>query len=187
MHVDAIHSAPLLDGLPGVHQTLSAMAQLVRRDSNDLLLREKALEITEECAGHDFACEVDALFAYCRDTIIYRRDPVEQERVQDARRTIWRYHSGDCDDLVVCLASLLGTLGDKTRFKVLGQRRGAYTLVYLEVQRRDGSYLALDPTPEQAPPGWEARGHAATYEIFTSNVSPILLVTAGLLLWWWLR
>jgi hypothetical protein len=160
------------------------MAQLVRHDSNDLLLREKALQITDGCAGHDFNCEIDALFQYCRDQIIYRRDPIEQERVQDAKRTIFRFNSGDCDDKVVCLATLLGTLGHKTRFKVLGQQRGSYSHVYMEVQRKDGSYLALDPTPEQAPVGWEARGHAATYEIFTNTPSPLLLAGAALLLWW---
>jgi Transglutaminase-like superfamily len=188
MHVDAIHSAPLLDGLPGVHQTLSAMAQLVRRDSNDLLLRGKALEIVGGCGGHDFDCEIQALYAFCRDNITYRRDPVEQERVQDARRTIYLFGSGDCDDKVVCLASLLGTLGHKSRFKVLGQRRGNYSHVYLEAQRKDGSWLSLDPTPEQASAGWEARGgHAATYEIFTSSGNPVLFVAGALLLYWLLR
>lgn len=189
MHVDRTQNARLLDGLDGTHQTLAAMAALVRRDSGDLLLREKALQITQDCAGHDFDCEIDALFRFVRDDIVYRRDPIETELVQDARRTIFRYGSGDCDCKCVCLATLLGTLGHKARFKVHGTKRGSYQHVYLEVQRKDGTWLPLDPTPEQAPPGWEARGHTATYEIFTgaSPGSPLLLVGAALLLYWFLR
>ena len=188
MHVNDVRSTRLLDGLPGVEQTLATMAALIRRDSNDLLVRNKALEITDGCAGHDFDCEIEALYSYCRDEITYRRDPVEQERVQDARRTIWTFGTGDCDDKVVCLGSLLGTLGHRSRLKVHGTKRGNYSHVYLEVQRRDGSWLPLDPTPEQAHVGWEARGRTATYEIFTQqSAAPLLLIGGALLLYWLLR
>jgi len=184
--IDWVLSEPLQDGLMGVHQTLGRMAALVRKDAQSLVLRDKAIQIIQHCGGHEFNCEIDALFRFCRDQIVYRRDPVEQERVADCERTL---ASGvaDCDDKCVCLATLLATVGHKTRFKVLGQRRGNYSHVYLEVQRKDGSWLPLDPTPEQAHAGWEARGHAATYEIFTNDVSPIFLIGAGLLLYWLLR
>lgn len=165
MNVDSVTSARLLDGLPGVNQTLEQMAALVRRDAGDLLLREYAIRLTEDCEGHNFRCEIRKLFEHCRDNIIYRRDPVQVERVQDARRTLFTFGHGDCDDKVVCLASLLATLGHRTRFKVLGNSPGNYTHVYLEVHTRRG-WVALDPTPETVPAGWEARGHAATYEIF---------------------
>lgn len=186
MNVDHVSSAPLLDGVDGVNQTLAAMAALVRRDASNLTIRNKALEITQGCDGHDFQCEIQALFEYCRSQITYRRDPVETELVQDAARTLFTFGVGDCDDKVVCLATLLATLGHKSRFKVLGQTRGHYSHVYLEVQTKSG-YLALDPTPEQAPAGWEARGQAATYEIFNQPVSPMLLIGAALLLWYLLK
>lgn len=187
MNVDSIRSAPLLEGIDGVNQTLEAMAALVRRDASNLTIRNKALEITQGCGGHDFSCEIQALFEYCRTQITYRRDPVETELVQDAARTLFTFGVGDCDDKVVCLATLLATLGHKSRFKVLGRRRGHFSHVFLETQLKDGSWLPLDPTPEQAPPGWEARGHAATYEIFNQQANPMLLIGAAVLLYFLLR
>jgi transglutaminase-like putative cysteine protease len=122
------------------------------------------------------------------------------ELVQDAKRTIWKYGSGDCDCKVVCLATLLGCLGHRSRFKVLGPSRSNYTHVYLEVYTRNcncgrcgkrGGWMPLDPTPEHAPPGWEARGMPTdTYDIWPESIDsigPAALFVGGLLLWWWLR
>src|SRR5262245_16654563 len=177
MYVDQVWSSPLLDGVPGTGPTLASMAAIVRRDARSLPIRDKALQIVSACGGHDFGCEIRALFEYCRDQVVYRRDPVEQERVQDAPRTLFVYGSGDCDDKCVCLATLLASLGHRSRFKVIG-KRGSYSHVYLEVRHPRGGWIPLDPTPEQSGPGWEAKGYdAATYEIFpTGRSSPMLLL-----------
>jgi hypothetical protein len=108
--------------------------------------------------------------------------------VQDAKRTLFVFGTGDCDDKVVCLATLLATLGHKSRFKVLGTKRGHFSHVYLEVQTPRG-WLSLDPTPEQAHAGWQGRGHMATYEIFpTAGAGSVcFLAGAALLLYWFLR
>jgi transglutaminase-like putative cysteine protease len=189
MHVDSITTAPLLEGLAGTRQTLNEMAKLVRKDSGSLPIRQYALEIASRCQGHDFDCEVRAVFHYCRDQIIYRRDPVENEWVQDAARTIGVFGSGDCDDKVVCLATLLGALGHKSRFVVVGKKPDHYSHVYLEVQTKHG-WLSLDPTPERAPLGWQARGmHRDSFEIWGRNETggALFFVAAGALLWWLLK
>lgn len=184
MHVDQVWSGQLLDGTPGTNQTLDWMAALVRRDAGDLQLRQFALSVVEQCGGHDFGCEIDGLYNYVRD-LTYRRDPVHVEWVQDAKRTLFTFHSGDCDDKVVALATLLATLGHRSRFVVLGRTREKYTHVYLEVLTNRG-WLPLDPTPEQATAGWEASGAIrSTYEIFDEGKSttfPFFLI--GLLVWW---
>ena len=190
MYVDKVWESTLSDGVAGTRQTLAQMAALVRRDSRDLLVRDEAARIVSHCPGHDFDCEIDALFYHVRDRITYRRDPVNQERVQDARRTLFLFESGDCDDKVVALATLLGTLGHRSRFKIVGARPSNFTHVYLEVATRGGAWLALDPTPEQAPPGWEARGHASTYEIFTQQKTkpgPGAILTLAVLAYFILR
>lgn len=167
--IDWIHREPLADGLRGTKRTLQLMAELVRKDVGDVWIRQKALSIVQQCGGHNFSCEIQALFHYCRDQIIYRRDPVEVEWVADARRTIEVFGSADCDDKCVCLATLLGTLGHKSRFVVVGKSVDDYSHVYLEVATKSG-WLSLDPTPEQAPVGWQARGlHRATYDIWPAG------------------
>ncbi len=188
MHVDTVYSGQLLDGVPGVNQTLDWMAHLVRRDARDITLRQCALDIVAGCGGHEFECEVDALFQFVRD-IPYRRDPIECEWVQDAKRTLYTFNSGDCDDKCVALATLLATLGHRSRFVVLGRTREKFTHVYLEVLTRAG-WKPLDPTPEQASAGWESRGAIRqTYEIFGRQQSgpPLPLIAIGLLAWWFLK
>lgn len=172
--IDWTSTKNLSDGLFGTGRTLEQMAAFVRRDANSLWLREKALEIVSGCGGHEFSCEIHTLFHYVRDQITYRRDPVNVEWIQDARRTIDYFRTGDCDDLVVCLASLLAALGHKSRFVCIGKDASNYSHVYLEVLTKSGRWLPLDPTPEQAPVGWEARGlHRAVYEIWGNSTNKI--------------
>ena len=184
MHVDKVWDGQLLDGVPGVNQTLDWMAGLVRRDAKDITLRQCALEIVSQCGGHEFDCEVNALFEYVRD-IPYRRDPVEVEWVQDAKRTLFTFGSGDCDDKCVALGTLLATLGHRSRFVVLGKTRDRYTHVYLEVLTRTG-WKALDPTPEQSHVGWESSGAIRqTYEIFGQQLHATTLpvIAIAILAW----
>lgn len=180
MHVDSLGSTPLLAGSVGTEQTLYQMAALVRRDAATPLMRQTALDIVRDCGGHQFACEVRALFEFCRDQITYRRDPVHAEWVQDAARTLYTFRSGDCDDKVCCLATLLGSLGHKSRFVVIGASASKFTHVYLECAT-PGGWLALDPTPETARAGWQARGfHRWVYPIWdeqeTSSYIGIVLI-----------
>ena len=188
MHVDEIRHAPLVDGISGTYQTLREMARIVREDSTDLRVRAIAESIVSGCAGHEFECEVQAIFSYCRDAITYRRDPIEQERIQDTLRTVHLFNSGDCDDKIVCLAGLLGSLGHKSRFVIIGPRAEKFTHVYLEVQTK-GGWLPLDPTPEQAPMGWEARAlHRDVYEIWGNETGSLVgLLALGALAYWWLK
>jgi len=159
-------TVPLSQGNRGIFETLYWMAILVRRDIHDPQVRNKALAIVEGARGHDFDSEIAALFQFVKDNITYRRDPVDQERVQDTRRTLFEFQSGDCDDKVVALASLLGTIGAKSRFVVCGYTSDNFHHVYLEVFN-NGEWVSLDPTNERAEPGWEAElPFRCAYEIW---------------------
>jgi len=183
--VDQISSFDLAEGATGTAQTLDHMAALVRRDATNLQIRGKALEIIAGCACHDFTCEIQALYNFVKNEIVYRRDPFHAEWVQDAPRTLFVFGTGDCDCKVVCLATLLASVGHKCRFKVIGLKPHSYKHVYLQVKTSDG-WISLDPTPEAAHPGWEGRGHTAVYEIFPDGAgapSPVCLIGLGLVLW----
>jgi len=188
--IDQVWTGQLLDGTPGTNQTLDWMAGMVRRDAGNLSLRSHALSLVAGCEGHNFLCEIQALYRYIRDGITYRRDPIGVEWVQDATRTLFVFGSGDCDDKVVALATLLATLGHRSRFVVLGKTKEKYTHVYLETFIQ-GRWIPLDPTPEKAHAGWEAQGAIrSTYEIFGGGEKktslPFILI-AGLLAWWLLK
>jgi transglutaminase-like putative cysteine protease len=149
-----------LEGLPpgweGTRRTLEAMADFVRRAPNDPGLRDFALYLVRDIRGHDFGAEIDRLFYFVRDSITYRKDPVDLELVQDARRTLERM-AGDCDDKVTLLGSLLGCLGHRSRGVIVSYSPPTFHHVYLQALR-SGAWLDLDPTNEQARPGWSPSG-----------------------------
>jgi len=160
-----VHVERYRPGKAGVLRTLQAMRALVRRSAGDPYIRQAAHAIVRRCAGHQFNCEVEAIFQFVRDRITYRRDPAGYEWVQDAQRTL-QLGFGDCDDKSVLLASLLCALGHRSRFVVLGYQPGAYSHVYVEAWD-SRQWLALDPTNEHAPVGWQGRAIArGVYEIF---------------------
>lgn len=144
------------DGRAGTIATLQYMRAIVDRDGNDPYIRKTAEHLVRDCKGHDFLCEINALFSFVKDRITYRRDPLLTEYVQDSRRTL-EAGVGDCDCKVVLLCSLLQALGHRTRFVVIGQDRETLSHVYCEVLTKQHGWLPLDPTNEQAHIGWEAR------------------------------
>lgn len=144
------------DGREGTYATLRFMRTIVNRDSNDPYIRKTAESIVKGCRGHDFLCEVKALFEFVRDRITYRRDPLTSEYVQDTRRTL-ESGVGDCDCKVVALCSLLQSLGHRTRFVVIGHDRDKLSHVYCEVLTKQHGWLPLDPTNERARVGWQAQ------------------------------
>jgi len=144
------------DGKAGTIETLRIMRQIVNRDSADPFVRKTAEAIVRDCRGHDFGCEVKALFTFVRDRITYRRDPLTTEYVQDSRRTL-ESGIGDCDCKVVLLCSLLQSLGHRTKFIVIGTDADNFSHVYCAVYMRGAGWVALDPTNERASVGWEAQ------------------------------
>lgn len=161
-----ISAEPYQSGEAGIYQTLDAMRALVRKAGRDPAVRTFALRLVAACPGHGFDCEIKACFEFARDRVTYRRDPLEVERVQSARRTINEFETGDCDDKVVTLCGLLASIGHKSRFVIAG-RGSEFTHVYCEALSSRG-WIPLDPTNEQAHAGWEAPSsrRRETYAIF---------------------
>lgn len=181
-------SRPLLDGIPGTLQTLEIMAQAIRSDAVNPTVRQIALQIVRDCPGHAFDCEIQKLFDYVQKRIVYRHDPINLERVQDTIRTVQVFKTGDCDDKIVALAGLLGSIGHISRLVVIGQSsRSQFGHVFLEVLTKKKGWISLDPTPEDAPIGFEGQAVIRhTYDIWDQpgadwgSAAVILLV-----LWLW--
>jgi hypothetical protein len=176
----ARHTAePLLDGELGTLQALRIAAEFVRRDRLDPGLRRWLLEnVVGSVRGHDFWAEAQACFEWARDRIVYRRDPFDVERVADMRATLAMgpggKPEGDCLVKSGFLAGSLAILGNAPVFAVIKQRPEdltpsvGYRHVYVALSGPHGEEVALDPTPEQASPGWEAPHVARQYfRIFT--------------------
>lgn len=162
-------------GSEGTYQTLDAMAACVRGECppdfsgcQDEWIRRKAEDIVRNVKGQDANGEIKALFDFVRDKITYRKHPINQQRLQDCRRTL-EFRSGDCVSKSVCLATLLAALGYEPRFVAQNLDGNEYSHVYVEVETPSG-WLPLDPVAETQPMGWTqplpATGHETVQSIF---------------------
>lgn len=113
------------------------------------------MAIVGDVPGKDHRGEIDRVFRWVRDCIRYLRDPVGVELVQTPDKTL-QYRQGDCDDQVTLLASLLGAIGIRSRFKAVGFMPGSLTHVFLEALD-NSNWIALDPIMA-VPTGWQPPG-----------------------------
>ena len=185
---------PLADGVSGTRQSLRAMAQAVRHGLPPEYVGFKdAYNIN---AANQIACDPSkgfiSLYQYARDQIQYIDHPWHMQVVQDAKRTL-QLGTGDCVSKSVLLATLLASLGVKSRFVTQATTGEGFDHVYVEVKTGQEQYaarmgqqrqyqpwrdtwLALDPTADGRDgrplgyPGWTQRlydgGFEMTHEIF---------------------
>lgn len=164
-------SEPLQDGEQGNIQTLSVMAEIVRADRLKADLRRLILKtiVGDDVKGHDFKGEIEKLFYFAQKTIVYRKDPVQVERVMDVWSTFFGTEhdqsykpEGDCGIKAVFLASCLALLGHKPVFVVIKQDKNAnsFNHVYNGYIDEAGKVKYLDPTPEDKPIGYEPKSYS---------------------------
>lgn len=157
-------------GAAGTRATLVMMQRLAREGARDPAVIEAARDILRRAGvrGHDVLGEVRALFTFARDRVRYTRDPVGVELLQTPARTL-RTLVGDCDDKSTLLAALLHAVGHPAQllFRAVAanpSRPGMYSHVYV-VANVAGRRVPLDPTPPDAPMGWQVSGISGAMEV----------------------
>jgi transglutaminase-like putative cysteine protease len=120
------------------------MAELSRRGSQCLPVREKAKELTRGLLQKDFEGEARAIFYYCRDQIRYVRDIRGVETLHDPV-TMLQTKQGDCDDKAILAAALLGSIGHECRFVAVSFHPGQFCHVWIQVNVR-GKWLDMETT-----------------------------------------
>lgn len=143
----------IADGAAGTWQTIEAMRALVRQGRIDPLVRATAVNLTALLPERDWLHEIQTLFEFVRDRIRYVSDILDVETLHGARQ-ILQMQAGDCDDKSILLASLLESIGHKTRFIVTGYHvPEMFEHVYVGVETPIG-LISLDAS-EPRPMGWE--------------------------------
>jgi len=145
----------LHDGEAGVRQTLKIMGRLVREYRASPTIYGLSRSLIQKVPQKSWRGEVDALFYFVRDSIRYVKDPVGAEAVQLPTITL-EIKSGDCDDKVTLLSSLLEAIGHPTRFcavKVDGGSRYSHVFLQTKVGKRWVSLETSEPWPsgQQSP------------------------------------
>ena len=137
---------------PGVAGTVTHMIRLVKEGQTDPQVRRYAARVIQKVRPKDHLSEVAALYYDVCRRVRYTRDPAETEWVQHPRVTLQEGH-GDCDDMSIALASLLGarasSVGAPTAFATVGFRSNAgvnqYTHVFAQVKDPRAGWVVLDP------------------------------------------
>lgn len=136
---------------PTPERTLQAMHQLAREAQADQSMRELTEQIVAGLWPNDYLSEYVAVLNWVRRHIRYSRDPITIEQVKAPRATI-ETRTGDCDDMAVLLAAMVGHLGGESRFVAGAFRshRGRPVLSHVWCEAKDpssGAWVALDPVP----------------------------------------
>lgn len=155
MHLQSLTTFNL-QGIPsgpaGVSTTLKQMSALTKRYKKTLPIYLISRDIVQNVLGKDFVGELRAVQAWVRDNIRYTRDIRGVETIQTPTKTI-EIMQGDCDDQSVLVATLLESLGHKTRFMAMGFQPGKYSHVFTQARVGPG-WLSVETT-EPVDIGWK--------------------------------
>lgn len=157
-------------GAKGVHFSLEEMARRIRDGRNDPYIRAFAAKTVTAAGVRDkgVRAQTQALLDRVRKDVMYAPDPVGTEMVVSPRHTLCLDENslcmkiGDCDDLVVALASLLLSIGIPVQIVAQSfDASGVPSHVLLAV--RDGNaWLKADPSTKLD----VGRAHPATKEMW---------------------
>lgn len=150
-----------------IDQRVSYIKKLILEGKEDSRIRALALQIVDDAgvAGREHVAEIRAIFDYVQQNVTFRSDVAGIESFQDANLTLTEWQAGDCDDFVIALGSLLGSIGYAVKIKVVAVGSLTFNHVYLLAEVPRGRWIAVDASVNK-PMGWEPEGnHAKEYEI----------------------
>lgn len=137
---------------PSPEDTLVWMRQLAHEAQNDVRLRMLVEKIVANVFQRDYLSEYAAILNWVRRNVRYVRDPRTIEQVATPASTISRA-AGDCDDMAVLIAALVGLVGGASRFTAGAFKRapdGSPVLAHVWCEAYDPNtqqWIVLDPVP----------------------------------------
>jgi hypothetical protein len=119
-HVDGVKGYPLGHDSTDAVQILKYMEGFVEQYQAMPFIREEAVRIIHGTDNNDQLMQVNLLANYVREKMVYVRDPNNSEFIVAPDILLHKIHErgmayGDCDDHVVLLNTLMGSLGITTR------------------------------------------------------------------------
>lgn len=124
-------------GDSAIMKTLEHMIRLARRDARTPDVKTLAKRLSVGCSGSDRIqkdfCKVKAAFDWVVDNITYKFDHqhvtdwIEVDNPNTTEFLIAPKHqlgvlTGDCDDMSMMLAAILGAMGFQVKYKVIAWR-----------------------------------------------------------------
>jgi len=150
-------------GPAGTERTIQAMEGLVAAARRDPLVVRVAQRAVGGVRERDAVGEFQACLEEVRRRTRYTQDPLDCETIKAPWVTIEESETSatgraaaDCDDQVVLLAALIGSVGYPTRFvtyRADGNRPNDFSHVALEAMSPDDGWVTLDPIMRAWPAG----------------------------------
>lgn len=134
------------DGAEGTRATLNIMGKVIKEYKKHPRIRELALSLVSNLSGKNYKGEVKAIHDFVFDNIRYVRDIRGVETIQTPPQTL-RIGQGDCDDHSVLVATLLESIGHRTRLVAVGFRPGTYSHVFTQT-RVGNKWVAVETTED---------------------------------------
>ena len=140
------------------NEVMGIMSRMLREGIANGEVRQLALSIT---AGVDdpISAVYDWMIAnyrYIPDPEVLNSELFIAPKVQVRRFLNGEQIAGDCDDISLMSASLLGSIGYQVRIVVIGQFNHELDHAYAEVYSAPlGQWLTFDPSDQHTPLGWE--------------------------------
>lgn len=126
-------------------ERIKIIKSLIDEGKQDPQIRQLAAQILTNVPAGDEWAEVESIFNWVRNNIRYTQDVENFDTYQRARRTL-ELSIGDCDDMTILIAALLGSVGYTVQLKVTSQDGTNWTHIYPIVQLKSGQSLPLDAT-----------------------------------------
>lgn len=154
----------LPDGEAGTRATLRLMAELARTYRKSLPIRSLSLDIVRDIPGHkNWAAEAHALTRWVQNNIRYVRDIRDVETLQTPLKTL-DIGQGDCDDQATLLATMLESIGFKTRYMAIKTAFGGPFVHVIAMASINGEWVPLETTEPWQPGTFKARYTGAIFE-----------------------
>src|SRR5271156_1627418 len=139
------YSMPLAQGDAGTAATIQQMWRLIDDGVKDQTVNRQAIEIVRGVRQFDRAGEARAVYDWVRRNIRFTSDIAGKETLRSPRE-ILHVRAGDCDDFVILICALLGTIGHKMRITTVASHPAdptIFTHVYPE-DKVGPRWVALD-------------------------------------------
>jgi transglutaminase-like putative cysteine protease len=158
------YTMPLAEGDSGTAATIAQMWRLIDEGVKDPAINRQAIAIVRGVRQFDRLGEARAVYEWVRRNIRFTSDIAGKETLRGPRETL-TVRAGDCDDYVILICALLGTIGHKMRIVTVASHPAdpsVFTHVYPE-DNIAGRYLALDAARRRPALGKTPRYHTRKY------------------------
>lgn len=146
----------LADDAPDSHTILQHLDQFKKIYLRHGVVRLATVRLLEGLENNDIDGQIQRVFDFVKENMIYVRDPINSEYVISPvrhLRSIAQHGQthGDCDDHVLLMNSMLGSVGIQTKFVGVKLRSNVFNHVISSVLTKSGEWVDLDPCAKQLP------------------------------------